>query len=258
MLESSEPIFAVADVRASVGYYRAVLGFESQWLWGEPPGFGGVRSGRIQVMFCLQPDLQTKVQGHQHLFRVAAVQALYERHQAAGASIVDPIENKPWGLREYTVRDINGYHLRFAGSPTHEHPATATDQLPAHIRIDRRLPTLGEYLRLSEGVGWTRDLANMPKALANSLLAVVAVDARSEQAVGMARACGDGRFYTIWDVIVDPAYQGQKIGSALIEATLAELRRVGPGGAFVGLFTGKPEFYERLGFIRDHGMHLPL
>jgi GNAT superfamily N-acetyltransferase len=258
MIDTSEAIFAVADIRATIAYYRTVLGFESEWLWGDPPTFGGVRWGRIQVMFCLQPELAARVERHMHMFRVPDVQGLYDRHKSAGAEIVSDIENKPWGLREYTVRDPNGYHLRFAGPESYERPATATDALPAHVRIEKRLPTLDEYVRLSESVGWTRDLENMPKALAASLFGIVAVDTRDGQAIGMSRACGDGRNFTIWDVIVVPAYQGQLIGSALMEATLAELRQIGPRGAFVGLFAMKPLFYERLGFVRNSGMHLPL
>lgn len=43
-----------------------------------------------------------------------------------------------------------------------------------------------------------------------------------------------------------------------MKATLAELRRIGPKGAFVGLFALKPGFYKRLGFVKDGGMHVAL
>jgi hypothetical protein len=59
---------------------------------------------------------------------------------AAGALIIEPIENKPWNVREYTVRDCNGYHLRFGGPTTYERPVNRTDALPAHIRIDACVP----------------------------------------------------------------------------------------------------------------------
>ncbi len=41
-LQRSEPIFPVADVVATARYYRAVLGFAEEWLWGDPPDLGGV------------------------------------------------------------------------------------------------------------------------------------------------------------------------------------------------------------------------
>ena len=124
--------------------------------------------------------------------------------------------------------------------------------------LAKQPPTIEDFIRLTLSVGWTRDERTMPHALASAIFCVIAVDTRTHQTVGMTRVCGDGRFYTIWDVIVTPEYQGQKIGSALMEMALAELRKIGPKGAFVGLFTPKPEFYERLGFSRGHGMHLAL
>jgi predicted N-acetyltransferase YhbS len=75
----------------------------------------------------------------------------------------------------------------------------------------------------------------------------------------MVRATGDGKYFMIWDVIVRPSHQGQKIGAAMVQRTLDELRRWGaPEGAFVGLFTGRPGFYETLGFRKDFGMHMAL
>jgi len=254
MMKSSEAIFAVADVMQTVRFYRDVLGFESEWLWENPPTHGGVRWGEVHVMFSLQPELSKRVDGHQHWFSVEDVNGLYERHKTAGAPIVSDIENKPWGFREYTVRDINGYHLRFAGPVKYERPKTGTETLPAHIRIEVRKATLDEYVKLTEAVGWNKDVSTMPQALEHSLFCVVAIDVRGGQTVGMLRVCGDGRYYTIWDVMVMPAHQGQKIGTAIMEAATNELRRIGPKGAFVGLFTGKRAFYERLGFCDGGGM----
>ena len=92
-----------------------MLGFESEWFYGDPPTFGGVRWGTQQVMFCQQPELAAKVEGLMHMFRVDDIRPMYEKHKAAGALIIDDLENKPWGMSEYVVRDPSGYHLRFAG-----------------------------------------------------------------------------------------------------------------------------------------------
>src|SRR5262245_17509122 len=112
MIRASEAIFAVSDVRATVRFYRHVLGFDSEWFWEDPPTFGGVRWGQISIMFCLQPKMQGKTDGLMHMFRVEDVRGLYERHKAAGAPIFSELANKPWGMAEYSVVDPNGYHLR--------------------------------------------------------------------------------------------------------------------------------------------------
>ena len=56
-----------------------------------------------------------------------------------------------------------------------------------------------------------------------------------------------------------PSHQGQRIGQAMVERVLDELRARGaPEGAFVGLFTRKSGFYEKIGFKKDGGMHMQL
>jgi GNAT superfamily N-acetyltransferase len=258
MINSSIAVLAVADVTQSVDYYVNVLGFSQSWLWENPPTFGCVRCGKVEIFLEQHRKLAGHVEGHEHFFGADDVESLHERHQAAGAQIISPLENKPWGIREYTVRDINGYHLRFSGPQKYEKPLTAVDSMPPHIRIENGVPTLEQYESLFASVGWARH-ESMPTALQNTLIGTLAIDTRDNSVVGMTRITGDGRNFTVWDVIVRPSHQGQKIGSALIERALDELRGSGaPQGAFVGLFTGKPEFYERLGFKKDIGMHLPL
>jgi GNAT superfamily N-acetyltransferase len=259
-LKSSEAIFAVADVIATAKFYREVLGFESQWLWGDPPTFAGLCWGPVQVMLCQQPELVLKIEGHQHFFRCEDINSLYQRHTAANATIISDIENKPWGIREYTVRDINGYHLRFCGPPTYERPATASSLLPDFIRLVERMPTIEEFTLLTAAVGWSLNTDTVATALANSLYGVVAVDTRdqnSDRVVGSIRVVGDGaRVFSIQDVMVIPELQNQRIGSAMMESVMHWLRTHAPQKAYVGLFTSKPAFYERYGFKSGWGMGL--
>ncbi len=251
MLKRSQPIFAVKDVKATIAFYENVLGFGSPWFWGDPVCFGGIQRDSVQVMFNQQPDLAAKIEGHQHHFWVDDLDGLHARHIAAGAPIIEPIGNRPWGLREYTVRDPNGYHLRFSGPTTYVKPATALDTMPAYIRIESRLPTGAEFIALAASVGWKKT-AESSRWLAGSLLGVVAIDKSSDEAVGMARAVEDAYgWYSIWDVVVRPVFQSQRIGTAMMESLLDQLRRRGPAGATVNLFTFHSSFYERMGFAQN-------
>ena len=80
----------------------------------QPNATATAKNGKVGVLFCLQPDLAARVEGHQHAFFVTGIDRLHERHRDRGVPLVSPLGAKPWGLREYTVRDPNGYHLRFA------------------------------------------------------------------------------------------------------------------------------------------------
>lgn len=252
-LNGSEAIFAVADVPAAIRFYRDILGFESEWTWGDPASFGGVRWAGIHIMFCLQPELARKVEGHQHGFFLDDIDALHELHRSRGAPIIEPIDNKPWGVREYIVRDPNGYHLRFGGPHRHE-GRTCDVSMPAFVRIVERVPT-AEELAICIGAPRTDgDDERTEIALRNSLFGVVAIDSRSGDTIGCLRIVGDGgKFFYIQDVYIASAFQHQRIGSALMEAAMAWLRKTAPG-ASVGLFTGRPGFYERFGFRRGNGM----
>jgi catechol 2,3-dioxygenase-like lactoylglutathione lyase family enzyme/GNAT superfamily N-acetyltransferase len=260
MITGSTAVLAVADVTKTVAFYVDVLGFKQRWLWGNPPTFGCVGVDKTEIFLCQQPDLATKVQGHMHCFFVEGdLDALYEQHRAAGAPIAEPIENKPWGLREYAVRDPSGYHLRFGGPETFERKPTTPDTLPSHIRLEVGVPDLETCKSLFTSVGWTCNEPATLNSLANTLVGVVAIDTRDGQTVGMVRATGDGKFYMLWDVVVRPSHQGQGIGQAMVKRVLDELRvRGAPQGAFVGLFTARPGFYEKVNFKKDVAMHMHL
>jgi GNAT superfamily N-acetyltransferase len=258
-IRSSEPIFPVADVLATVRYYREVLGFAEEWLWGEPPDFGGVRWGKVGAMFSLQTRPDTQVGGQWHSFFVEGIDALYSLHRRNGATIHSPLEAKPWGLREYTVRDLNGHYLRFgqrgSGRQSGREPA-------ANVAIVERLPTPGEYHVLLQAVGWGSNdrPGRAEKALSGARFGVVAVD--GDRAVGMGLVLGDGvTFAYLKDIIVLPEWQGRGIGTRIVDALLAIVRRPGSDGMLVSLFTGQnlAEFYEQFGFCgpeRLYGMSL--
>jgi GNAT superfamily N-acetyltransferase len=260
-LRSSEPIFPVADVVATVRYYREVLGFREGWTWGEPPDFGGVRWGRVGAMFALQSGPEAPVGGQWHSFFVEGIDALHDLHRRSGAAICSPLEAKPWGLREYTVRDLNGNYLRF-GQRGSDRSATAGREPARDVAIVERLPTPEELQALLRAVGWASDDRpdRAAKALAGARFGVVAV--AGGHPVGSGMVLGDGAtFAYLKDIAVRPEWQGRGIGTRIVEALLAILRRSEPRGMLVTLFTGQhlAEFYERFGFAgpeRLYGMSL--
>jgi GNAT superfamily N-acetyltransferase len=249
-LQRSEPIFPVNDVVATVRYYRATLGFTEEWLWGDPPDFGGVRWGKIGVMFALKSGGDAKIGGQWHAFIVDGLDDLHEFQKCNGATIFSPPESKPWGLREYTVRDLNGHYLRF-GEGFSDRSATVGRAPASTVAIVERMPTLEEYEALVRAVGWGRGAASdrAAKALAGTRSGVVAVE--SESVVGAGLILGDGASCAyLKDIMVRPEWQGRGVGSRIVQALLAAIRRTMTGEVLVTLFTGRRlgEFYERFGF----------
>jgi GNAT superfamily N-acetyltransferase/uncharacterized glyoxalase superfamily protein PhnB len=260
-LRSSEPIFPVADVVATVRYYREVLGFREGWTWGDPPDFGGVRWGKVGAMFALQMAAETKLGGQWHSFFVEGIDPLYELHRSNGATISSPLEAKPWGLREYTVCDLNGHYLRF-GQRGSDRAATAGREPTIDVAIAERLPTPEEVQPLLRAVGWSNDdrTDRAAKSLAGARFGVVAVAGGS--VVGSGMVLGDGAtFAYLKDIVVHPEWQGRGIGTRIVGALLDILRGSEPRRMLVTLFTGQhlADFYERFGFAgpeRLYGMSL--
>jgi ribosomal protein S18 acetylase RimI-like enzyme len=78
----------------------------------------------------------------------------------------------------------------------------------------------------------------------------------------MARATSDHAFNaTIWDVLIDPAFQGEGLGKALIEQMVRALLRRDIGNITLFADSNVIEFYNALGFEADpdgiRGARLP-
>jgi GNAT superfamily N-acetyltransferase len=251
-----EPILEVRDVSATTRYYRDVLDFADVWLWGDPPSHGGANRDGVQIQFSLNPTLAETAEGRAVWIRVQNIATLYARHQEREAEIVERLEPKPWGVSEYTVRDLNGYRLRFAEPGAGRKAST---DLPAEVRLESRVPTRTEMIALIRAVGWERDTntETAPRVLESALFAAVAVV--DGQAIGCAFLTGDNAgFFYVRDVIVHPDWQRRHIGTALMEAVMDYARTHAPKGALVGLYTGTNlhEFYARFGFRGpDNGLY---
>jgi uncharacterized glyoxalase superfamily protein PhnB len=113
------PYFPVPDVSTIGTYYRDVLGFQCEYLAGDPPEFAVHSRSGSAVMFRRAPDpsliCPNEKQGGTWdvFFWVNDVQALYSELALKGAVVVYPPVVQPYGMKEFAVRDPNGYVLGF-------------------------------------------------------------------------------------------------------------------------------------------------
>ncbi len=118
-------------------------------------------------------------------------------------------------------------------------------------RIIEREPTVEEFCKIYDGVGWSEylNVEAVEMSLRNSLYQVVAEF--EGEVVGIGRIVGDGAiFFYIQDVAVLPAHQHKGVGTQIMNQLMAYLKRNAPDKAFVGLFAlgDTTGFYERYGF----------
>ncbi|HEX3986552.1 MAG TPA: VOC family protein [Acidobacteriaceae bacterium] len=103
------PELPVVDVERAQQYYRDVLGFAIAWL--EPDkGMGAVVRPPATIFLRRRtPPFEPAV----HWIFAQDIDASYQDLQARGASIVEPLEKKPWGLRQFTIQDPDGNRFYF-------------------------------------------------------------------------------------------------------------------------------------------------
>ena len=109
------PWLACADLNATLEFLETKLGFAREWTWGEPPTDGGVQRDGVRLYLVQNPELAACAKDAEVTILVDNIDALYAEHQASGAPIEMTIRDEPWGSREYRVRDLSGYILRFSG-----------------------------------------------------------------------------------------------------------------------------------------------
>ena len=103
------PGLPVEDVERSQQHYRDALGFEIAWLY---PGkeIGAVSRGNVAVFFRKRTQ---PFEPAVHWVFAEDIDATYQELQALGANIVQPLEEMPWGLRQFTVEDLDGNRFYF-------------------------------------------------------------------------------------------------------------------------------------------------
>ena len=104
LLDTPVPELPVVDVERAQQHYRDVLGFEVNWLYPDK-SIGAVSRNDFAIFFRKRtPPFEPAV----HWMFAPDLDATYHELRSSGANIVEPREKKPWGLRQFTVEDLDG------------------------------------------------------------------------------------------------------------------------------------------------------
>lgn len=103
------PELPVADVVRAQEYYRDTFGFKVNWLYPDNQ-VGAVSLGEVALFFrkTKQPFAPLALWVH-----TKELDQTYEQLKSNGAIIVEPIDTKPWGLRQFSVEDPDGNRFYF-------------------------------------------------------------------------------------------------------------------------------------------------
>jgi uncharacterized glyoxalase superfamily protein PhnB len=110
------PMLWVDDIEQALTFYRDVLGFECA---SQMEGWACLVNHGVELMISVPNHQQPFNRPHftgSFYFKTDDVDELWEQLKDKG-SVVYPIEDFSYGMREFAIRDNSGYILQF-GKPT--------------------------------------------------------------------------------------------------------------------------------------------
>jgi len=117
---SAKPVLYVADVDASATFYQDHLGFQIDFVHGNPPFYGSVsRDGAtLHLKLVHEPVFAPGAAEREGLIMAFIstpnVRELYAEYLAANANITQKLTKQAWGGTDFIVRDPDGNAIAFA------------------------------------------------------------------------------------------------------------------------------------------------
>ena len=117
------PTLTVQDVERSLSFYRDQLGLEQDLELQDETGGLFLASVEVDdtVIMLTRADASTPQEPRRSGVRLTLlferghdIDALLQRLVAGGATLCAPIGDRPWGHRDFTVFDPDGYHVTIA------------------------------------------------------------------------------------------------------------------------------------------------
>jgi uncharacterized glyoxalase superfamily protein PhnB len=107
----------VNDLPKTIDFYTNVLGFSVEATWPDTGdmNWAELKAGDVIIMFMSRSsafDQHTPVMTGQLYFYPQDVDALWQTLRNK-TDIAWPIDTMPYGMREFAIRDCNGYLLTF-------------------------------------------------------------------------------------------------------------------------------------------------
>ncbi len=120
------PILNVSNIAESFAWFEK-LGWQKGWDWGDPPSFGGVCSGEVEIFLCENGQGSRGGPTPRHLGfdddtggvwmswwvdSPAEVDATHQLALAQGLTVTWPPTDEPWGVRECHIQHPDGHTFR--------------------------------------------------------------------------------------------------------------------------------------------------
>lgn len=110
------PHLPVKNLQQTLDYYRDILGFTEEWIFGEKDG--GIRRDDMRLLFTEDADFTDEINTENHrlslMWFVENIDGVYAEFKKRNVKLADKLRTHSNGLREFAFIDINGYYIRIA------------------------------------------------------------------------------------------------------------------------------------------------
>ena len=107
-------VLAVKDLSIEAAYYIDKLGFERDFI---VPGWEFLSFGDFKVMLgeCVDAMIAGETGDHSYYAHVLveSVDEIFTEFSERGAHLTSKPQDKPWGIREFTLRTPDGHRMTF-------------------------------------------------------------------------------------------------------------------------------------------------
>ena len=117
--DSCATVFHVSNLDKSLAFYTEVLGLKKMFQYG---AYAGLEMGHLLIFLSgpNQGGLKRAVgQGQIYAF-CDEVDEYFQEVKAKGADIIDEPEDRPYDMRDFAIRDLDGNILTFGKGLQHE------------------------------------------------------------------------------------------------------------------------------------------
>lgn len=114
-----EPVLMVHDVDKTVAFYRDKLGFNVDFVYGDPANHAGVSRGEwtgstVTIQITQVPkDRELTASSYLYIFVDSKLTELFKQYRDNDVEIVSEPKEQPWGLQEFAIKDLNGHIIVF-------------------------------------------------------------------------------------------------------------------------------------------------
>jgi uncharacterized glyoxalase superfamily protein PhnB len=114
--EAAVPIVTVDNLQESIRYYEGVFGFQTGWIHGDPPQLASMFRDKVELNL-RQRELSEPAARSRVYFELSNPDSLFAHVASCGADVKEPLADRGYGMRDFSVRDPSGNELGF-GKPT--------------------------------------------------------------------------------------------------------------------------------------------